>query len=688
MITETVAADWEQANQRYLIATLALLKNRLEHYKQDISDTEDQQPMLQRALQEAEAALPAPANLTTLCETFKLSTFERDVLLLCAGVELEGQLAALCATALGYSGKRSDEISGQAGASAQGVSPTFGLALAVLPDAHWDALSPDAPLRYWQLVEIVQGNLLTSSSLRIDECILHYLVGAPCVDGRLAHLLTASPAASLDDLVPSQRTLAERLVASWSRNVGASTTRWLSLAESTCRQPIVQLCGEDITGKHAIAATASARLGLQLRVIAASMLPTASQDVALMIRLWERNAALRGEVLLLDCHELEPGETVRVGAVARLVQQLRTPLIIASRERLALPGLDRPMQLFDVARPAPAEQRNLWRSSLAPYELNGQVDQLVAQFHLSASAIRATAASVLPLEEARDEPGEVLWDACRAQARPMLDALVQRIEPRAGWDDLVLPAAQRQLLREIAAQVRQRATVYETWNFRPGGARGLGISALFAGSSGTGKTLAAEVMAKALRLDLYRVDLSAVVSKYVGETEKNLRRVFDAAEEGGVVLLFDEADALFGKRGEVKDSHDRYANIEVSYLLQRMEEYRGLAILTTNFKQALDTAFLRRIRFMVQFPFPDMAQRAEIWQRIFSASLPTSGLDMQRLARLTIAGGNIRNIALNAAFLAAEAGEAVQMKHLLRAAGVEYAKIEKPLTEAEIGDWV
>src|SRR5438067_12270006 len=175
----------------------------------------------------------------------------------------------------------------------------------------------------------------------------------------------------------------------------------------------------------------------------------------------------------------------------------------------------------------------------------------------------------------------------------------------------------------MAAHVRERAVVYGEWGFADRGAGGLGISGLFAGPSGTGKTMAAEVLANELRLDLYRIDLSQIVSKYIGETEKNLRRVFDAAEEAGAILLFDEADALFDKRSEVKDSHDRYANIEVSYLLQRMEAYRGLAILTTNMKHALDPAFLRRIRFIVQFPFPDARQRAEVWRRIFPAQTPT-----------------------------------------------------------------
>jgi SpoVK/Ycf46/Vps4 family AAA+-type ATPase len=200
--------------------------------------------------------------------------------------------------------------------------------------------------------------------------------------------------------------------------------------------------------------------------------------------------------------------------------------------------------------------------------------------------------------------------------------------------------------------------------------------------------MAAEVLASELRLDLYRIDLSQVVSKYIGETEKNLRRVFDAAEDGGAILLFDEADALFGKRSEVKDSHDRYANIEISYLLQRMEAYRGLAILTTNMRSALDRAFLRRIGFMVQFPFPGAAERSEIWRRIFPKETPTDGLDYEKLSRLNVAGGNIRNIALYGAFLAADAVEPVGMSHLLRAARVEYAKMERAPAESEIGGWV
>jgi SpoVK/Ycf46/Vps4 family AAA+-type ATPase len=252
----------------------------------------------------------------------------------------------------------------------------------------------------------------------------------------------------------------------------------------------------------------------------------------------------------------------------------------------------------------------------------------------------------------------------------------------------VLPEKEREQMRHISLHVRQRIRVYEGWGFADRSSRGLGISVLFAGPSGTGKTTAAEVLAHELRLDLFRVDLSQVISKYIGETEKNLCRVFDAAEQGAAVLLFDEADALFGKRTEVKDSHDRYANCEVSYLLQRMETYRGLAILTTNRKSSLDQAFLRRLRFVVEFPFPEAAQRAEIWRRIFPPRTPVEGLNIERLSRLRVSGGNIHNIAMGAAFLAADAGEPVRMKHLLIAARTEFAKLEIPLNDAEVAGWI
>jgi SpoVK/Ycf46/Vps4 family AAA+-type ATPase len=239
------------------------------------------------------------------------------------------------------------------------------------------------------------------------------------------------------------------------------------------------------------------------------------------------------------------------------------------------------------------------------------------------------------------------------------------------------------LIRRIAGQVRTRHRVYDQWGFSEKMNRGFGISALFSGESGTGKTMAAEVIANDLRLNLYRIDLSAVVSKYIGETEKNLRKLFDAAEQGGAILFFDEADALFGKRSEVKDSHDRYANIEINYLLQRMEAFSGLAILATNMKSALDPAFMRRLRFIVDLPFPGVRERQLIWEKALPPGVPKQDLDYARLARLNISGGNIHSIALNAAFAAAGDGQTVTMPILLAAARAEMRKLEKPIHESE-----
>ena len=294
--------------------------------------------------------------------------------------------------------------------------------------------------------------------------------------------------------------------------------------------------------------------------------------------------------------------------------------MIASRDSLRL---HRPLERYEVNKPGPAGQKRLWTEALGVTAKQhiAIVEEIAAQFRFSAETIAAIGQSCRSDRAERSgEQARVqarLWKACRSHARPKLETMAERIVPAATWNDLVLPELQLQTLKQLVAQCRHRLLVYEAWGFASKSRRGLGISALFSGPSGTGKTLAAEVLANELKLDLYRIDLSAVVSKYIGETEKNLKQVFDAAEAGGVLLLFDEADALFGKRAEVKDSHDRYSNIEVGYLLQRMESFQGLAILTTNFKSSLDKAFQRRLRFSVDFPFPDAAQREAIWSKTF-----------------------------------------------------------------------
>jgi len=335
---------------------------------------------------------------------------------------------------------------------------------------------------------------------------------------------------------------------------------------------------------------------------------------------------------------------------------------------------DRHVLRFSLGRSAPSSP------SGADPAIERAARRALEQFRVEPGVLDQALASMSGRDEAEIEPA--LWDALRESARGGLDALAQRIESRASFDDLVLPKAALEQLRQIARQLRHRDTVYDEWGFGERHSRGLGIAALFTGESGTGKTLAAEVIANEARLDLYRIDLASVVSKYIGETEKNLSRVFDAAERSGAVLLFDEADALFGKRSEVKDSHDRYANIEVAYLLQRIESYRGLAILTTNIKNALDRAFLRRIQFVVQFPFPSPPARAEIWGKVFPRRAPVRGLDLAQLGRLNLSGGSIRNVAINAAFIAASRNGEIDTPTVIEAARAEYAKLDRPADTA------
>jgi hypothetical protein len=651
-MTMASQGEWADRNQRELVIALDAIRQAL------VTHASRNQCQSARAAVAKKAPAGSPSALNLLCSTFALSDFERAILLLCAGMELDAAFPRLCGEAQGDPAR---------------CYPTFSLGLAALPAPHWSALTPAAPLRRWRLIEVQasSGTPLVASPLRIDERILHYLTGLQFPDERLAGLLESVPA---EELAPSHATLADRVAAAWRAGE----------ASPDCQPALIQLIGPDQSAKYSIATAAAARLQFRLSCLSADQLPATAAELEALIRLWEREAALTSGVLLVDADMVDRGDARAVAQVSPVLERLHGPILLSALERWR--PLRRPTLTIEVSKPTTQEQRDMWCGLLGTRAecLNGRLDMLVSQFDLSSHAIRASVRAATNSACEGDDLARTLWNESRAQSRPRLENLAQRVDTVCSWDELVLPEAELSLLGEIAGQVRRRMTVYRQWGFGAS-RRGLGISALFAGSSGTGKTLAAEVLANTLELDLYRIDLSSVVSKYIGETEKNLRRVFDAGEDGGAILFFDEADALFGKRSEVKDSHDRYANIEINYLLQRMESYRGLAVLATNMKSALDTAFLRRIRFVVNFPFPGDEQRAQIWSRIFPRSTPTENLDVSRLARLNIAGGNIRNIAMNAAFLAADAGEPVRMSHIWAAARREYAKIEKPLTEMEFG---
>jgi hypothetical protein len=606
---------------------------------------------------------PAPA-LDILADRFGLSRFEQNVLLLCAALELDTSIASLCNLAQG---------------NANRPYPTFALALALFDEPAWEALSPERPLRYWRLVEINQPGAqpLTTSALRADERIVNYLKGLNYIDDRLApFLVPLQPSSGALPLPDSQL------------KATATILNKLQTKPDSTHVPVVQLPGNDSASKQLIAWHAVSTLGLHLYRLPAEWLPSNATELDTLARFINRESALLPIAFYVDSGEIdkpagETAETTRSSMLQRFLSRINSLVFLDTRDvRTFSTALT---ITVDVAKPTRSEQQIAWEQTLADSGADSPA-KLAGQFNLGLAEIDRIAKLTSSESLAGDERTfhERLWDECLASTRPRLDELAQRLDAKAEWPNLVLPKQETDLLHQIAAQVSQRAKVYEEWGFSKKMNRGLGISALFAGDSGTGKTMAAEVIANELRLNLYRIDLSAVVSKYIGETEKNLRRLFDAAEDGGAILFFDEADALFGKRSEVKDSHDRYANIEINYLLQRLEAYRGLAILATNMKNALDSAFTRRLRFIVNFPFPGLPERRDIWRDAFPPQTLTKGLDFDRLSRLNLTGGNIHNVALNAAFLAARANQPVTMPLIFEAARAEFGKLERLVNEADL----
>ncbi len=590
-------------------------------------------------------------------EAFDLSEFELDVLLLCAGVALDRRFGAAIAAI-----------------QPDAAVPTFGLAITVLENPHWSAVSRVRPLRYWRLIEMGPGTLL-EAPLAIDERILHFLLGVPAADARL-------------EMVIHTLARSEKQVGAWGTALDAvaerGVMRWRRSAQRT-----ILLTGNQSAARAALFHAMCRAAGWHGWVLDAGDLPEVAEDREWLARAYTREAALWPAALLVKTERLE-----NAALLEAWLRRVCAPVAVDVEDGSAAER----MSGLRLAAPAmtAGERRVEWQRRLGPLApgLDSALDRVVEAFALDAAEIRETAEAIE--EEAALEPavaadaGELAamaWRLCRTAARRSLDELAVRVENCAAWENLVLPEPQTAILRQIAIHARQAAVVNEEWGFAGRYARGLGLSALFAGPSGTGKTMAAGVLAHELDRDLYQIDLATVVSKYIGETEKHLRRIFDAAERSGAILLFDEADALFGKRSQVRDSHDRYANLEVSYLLQRMESYRGIAILTTNMQNALDQAFQRRLRFVVQFPFPDGPSRERIWRKVFPAAAPTEALDYGKLGQLSVTGGSIRNIALLAAFLAADAGAPIGMQHVLEAARTEYAKLDKPLSPAETRGW-
>jgi len=656
-------STWTEDNSAYLSAALDWLRSRLQ------SSAREEDPMAKRAkkagaakntgtsdpasekMKQLAESMDSPPALDALAAALEMSAFERDVLLLSAAPEFDGSIGLLYR-----------EAYLKLGLNPNHDAPSFALAMALFDQAAWDSLSPLRPLRYWHLLEIDQRGPqpLLLSALRVDERIVDFLRGLNRFDERLEQYV--HPVSTVDDdgLSESQEKTAGLIARQFDPGRRQESTR------------VLQLLGPHHGTKLLVACNAARALNRQLCTMHPEALPAQVAEIELLCRLWQRENRLLSLMVLIE-HSSGNSAERRDAAAQHFIARAGGCILMDVREGAAA---SREVRSFEIEKPTRAEQLAAWLKALGKAE-EDLARSLASQFTLDLPDIRAVAGEFKDSKGKREE----LWDACRAQVRPQMEMLALPIKPRARWDQLVVPEQERLLLTQIAAQVRARSRVYEDWGFSSRMNRGLGITALFVGESGTGKTMAAEVIANELRLFLYRIDLSSIVSKYIGETEKNLSRLFDAAEDGGAILFFDEADALFGKRSEVKDSHDRYANIETNYLLQRMEAYSGLAILATNMRSAMDTAFTRRLRFIVNFPFPGVSDRERMWAAMFPEETPTHALDFRKLARFNLTGGSISNAAVNAAFLAANAGEPICMNSILAAIRQEMIKLDRPINE-------
>ena len=580
-------------------------------------------------------------------EAFGLSPFEKRILLMCAAQELNPEFAQLL----------------------ESFAPpmvTFNLAMAVLPDPHWSACTIHSPLRQFDLIHLNPGNNLVSRGLKLDERLLVSLLGIESHDNLFTPYFAPVEPATIET---QETETANGIADAWPLG--------------DAQPPVIFLTGGDAGDRRRAASAAAGKLGRSLFSTSLDNLPQDSTAFDQLLRHLERENRLTRLMLLLEDHDSEPGQE---RLAKRILGQPNWYVILSQDRKMDWHGA-RPALHMPMPEPNHAQRVALWQSAGSGLVQPELASRLANHFNLGRTAIETVCARVRTQAEA-DTPGDTLWAFTKSQIRPNLEGLAQCIRPQTTMARLVLPVHKKRTLDRIVSRVRYRYVVNEQWGFAASAHRGLGISALFHGISGTGKTLAAEAIAQELGLDLYHIDLSAIISKYIGETEKNLARIFQTAERGGAVLFFDEADALFGKRSKVQDSHDRYANIQVSYLLQRLESYRGLAILATNDKSALDAAFTRRLQFMVEFPFPDTQERRQIWQLMFAATAPVEGLDMEKLAQLRVTGGHIHNIALQAAYYAAEEKQPIQMRHLLAAARTTYGRIGKRITPNEIGNWL
>lgn len=608
-------------------------------------------------------------GLPTLGRTFGLSALEMAAVTVCLAPELRRRYDRLYAYL-------QDDITRQ--------RPSVDLILELLcrtERQRWaarGAFAPGAPLLRHGILRPVEdphspsGSSALAQFMGLDPQVVHYLLGNARLEvglaGRARMFQPGQPAVTPEP----DPALSGQLVRLIAHRLGGD--------DGARQAQVFYLHGPAGAGKLELARQTSHRLGLPLLSIDASRLGTDSET---QLRLAFRDGLLHGAAVHVACVDTLGADESR--SLLAAVAEYSWLVFLTGESEWAAGQIALDDRVLPVAVPLPdlARSAAIWEESLAGHP-QAWAAELAGRYELPAAripvAVRLAHDQLLMGEQPRALTLADVSAACLQLSTRSLDGVMVKLSQRASWDDLVLPANSMAQLREVCDQFRHRHRVFSSWGFGAKHARGRGLSALFSGPPGTGKTMAAEVLADTLGLDLYRVDLSGVVSKYIGETEKNLSRIFSEARTSNAILFFDEADALFGKRTKVSDAHDRYANIETSYLLQKTEEYDGVVVLATNMRQNIDDAFVRRMRFVVSFPFPAADSRRLIWRSVFPPTAPLADdVDFAVLAeQLPISGGEIKNIALGAAFLAAADGGVITRQHIGLGARREFDKIGKP----------